>query len=199
MTGSHLCYHHGGAQRRGAAHPNTKHGRYSKDLPERLTAKYEARLLDPNLLSQRHEIAVLQTRLQELLARVDSQEAGAWFKAIRKAKDEAVAEPDVVKKQAKLNHLLRLIDRGAEEWMIWDDIDRVLERHRRIVGDQDKAEQNALLLISLEKLILIFGTWNRLIHEHVTDRTARLALKRGLDPIFSELVPGYDSRSAGDA
>ena len=85
IEGRTRCRIHGGATPRGFDHPLTKTGRYSKHLPTRLLADYEAALADPNLLSAREDIAKLTARQADLLRRVDSGEAGALWGAMRKA------------------------------------------------------------------------------------------------------------------
>ena len=205
MTGSTKCYHHGGRSKRGIESATFKTGRYSKDLPTRLVARYEAAQLDPNILDQRPEIAVLQARISELLQKIDQREAGQWFRDLQKAKQRFLSAKDKTAAQPHLHHILRMIDQGAEAWMTWEDITRTMEQHRRMVADQNKADQNADLLISIEKLTLIFGTIARLIHEHVPDgpitdgESARRHISSGLSPIFAQLVPGYDRGAAGDA
>ena len=198
MRGKHLCYHHGGKTPTGVEAPVYKHGRYSGELPTRLIARYNAAQIDPNILDQRAEIAVLQSRLSELLQRIDEAEAGHWFKRLNKARTRFLAAGTVDKKRERLDTLLLLIEQGADAWMIWDDIARTMEQHRRLVADQVKSDQAADLLISLEKLMLIFGVIREQIHAHVPSRDARAAIAAGLDPIFSDLIPGYTGRG-GDA
>lgn len=79
----------------------------------------------------------------------------------------------------------------AHHWMVWDDILGTMEQHRKLVADQVKSDQNADLLISLEKVAIIFGVIKEQIREYVPDREARAAIASGLDPIFANLVPGY--------
>lgn len=50
-----------------------KSGKFSDAVPERYLDDYERALADPNLLSLRDEIALLDARIIELLKRVDSR------------------------------------------------------------------------------------------------------------------------------
>ena len=195
VLGSTKCRMHGGKTPRGIESANFRHGRYSADLPSRLAARYREAASDPNILDQRAEIAVLQVRISELLQRIDEAEAGQWFKRLNKARIDFNAVSGDPKKAAPLlNHLLHLVEEGAAAWMIWDDITRTMEQRRKLVADQAKAEQSADLLISLEKLIIIFGVIKEQIHEHVPSRDARAAIAAGLDPIFADLIPGFIGR-----
>lgn len=68
MKGRTVCRAHGGATPRGIASPHLQHGRWSKDLPTQLARRYEAAVEDPDLLSLRDEIALVDTQISVLLA-----------------------------------------------------------------------------------------------------------------------------------
>ena len=61
------CRWHGGKSLRGAEHPMAKHLRYSKYLPEALLARYQEARDDPQLLELRDEIALVDSRLIQLI------------------------------------------------------------------------------------------------------------------------------------
>ena len=86
VTGRSVCYHHGGKTPRGTALPQTTHGRYSQDLPTQLADRYQAAQADPDLLSLRDEIALMSTRIGELLSTITAgqrtDEAQATWEAI---------------------------------------------------------------------------------------------------------------------
>lgn len=67
VLGRTRCRMHGGAVPRGAALPQTIHGRYSKSLPTRLRERFDASERDPELLNLRQEIALIDSRTGQLL------------------------------------------------------------------------------------------------------------------------------------
>src|SRR5829696_9207702 len=67
MHGRHLCATHGVKTPRGLAAPNWRHGRYSKALPVGLQAAYERARTNPELIALRDELALLDTRLEQLI------------------------------------------------------------------------------------------------------------------------------------
>lgn len=69
MIGKTVCHMHGGRSLAGVAHPNHRHGRYSKRLPERLGEQYEEAVHDRDLLTLRDEIGVVTVRIGEILER----------------------------------------------------------------------------------------------------------------------------------
>ena len=85
LAGRDRCRMHGGGTPRGTSLPQTKHGRYSRDLPTRMLATYQEALADDDLLSLREDIALYTAREGELLRRVKASESEAAWLAIRKA------------------------------------------------------------------------------------------------------------------
>lgn len=73
VVGRQRCRMHGGATPRGIASPHFKTGRYSRDLPTRLAARYAAALRDPKLLELRAEIALMDTRISDLLSQLEDE------------------------------------------------------------------------------------------------------------------------------
>lgn len=75
-----VCYMHGGAQKRGIEHHLTVTGRYSKHLPTKAIAEFQAAMHDPDLLSMRTDIALIDLRLNELISQSgeDLPDAKTW-------------------------------------------------------------------------------------------------------------------------
>ena len=67
MLGRTTCYHHGGKSLVGPAVNTYRSGRHSRYLPVRMAAKYQEAEHDPELLSLRDEIALVDARLADLL------------------------------------------------------------------------------------------------------------------------------------
>ena len=83
MKGLAVCRMHGGKTPRGPASVHYKDGRHSRFLPARMFAAYKAAGLDPELMSLRQDLALLEARLIDVLQRVDTGEAG-WSGATPK-------------------------------------------------------------------------------------------------------------------
>src|SRR5687768_3976371 len=83
LQGSKRCKRHNGRPLVGAANPAFKTGRHSKYLPPRLQDRYQEALRDATLLSVRDEIALLDARLEDLLRRADTGEAGKIWERLK--------------------------------------------------------------------------------------------------------------------
>lgn len=86
------CRIHSGGAKRGVENPLTKTGRYSLDLPTRVAARYEQALADPELLSVRDDIALLQGAIVDIMADLKDAEARPDLEAIVKSVDRISAE-----------------------------------------------------------------------------------------------------------
>ena len=71
IVGRTKCHIHGGKTPRGAESPHYRGLGFSKHLPTRLQDTYEDAERDPELLKLRKEIALTQTRIVDLLSRLD--------------------------------------------------------------------------------------------------------------------------------
>lgn len=179
------CRLHGGATPRGLANPNTKSGRWSKDLPTRLAAKYEAALADQKLLELRDELAVIDTRLSELLGKVDTGEAGALWDRLRKVLAELrAAKGDPDKQRDLLSEMMKLVEGGAEDWMTWDDVFRTIERRARIAESERRRLVEMQQMMSNEQAMTLLAAVVDTVRRHVTDRDAL----KGISADLSRLI-----------
>lgn len=150
MMGRDVCYHHGGKSKVGAEVSTFKHGRYSKSLPERLAARYEEAASDPELLSLRDDVALLDARLSELLARTKTGESAVAWALVGKAlknlqRAEAGGKPDR-KREARFA-LEDAIQRGGADIEVWTEIGAHLERRRKLTESERKR------LIDMEQMV----------------------------------------------
>ncbi len=111
--------------------PNYKHGIYAKVVPARLLQAYQEGLRDPELLSGKDEVALLRSRLTELIERVDTGESDTAWDLLHAAKYEFelnVSQPDPTAKakaQKALNTIMELIDTGHTQRLAWADVERL--------------------------------------------------------------------------
>lgn len=160
------CRMHGGKSKQGVAHPQIKHGRYSKNLPARMQESYEASLKDTNLLDLRDGIAVLDARIADVMKRVDVGESLELWATLRERYRELREAERVGDEQGAseaLQEMARIINRGYQDWRAWDGIERTLDNRRRHVETEARrvermhqtmtAEQAALLVVAVQEII----------------------------------------------
>jgi len=184
VTGYNVCQVHGaGSPKKGR--PGGRpivHGRYSKKLPERLRERYEESLSDSELLSLRHELALCDSRLEDLLGRVDSGESGATWVHAQKTLYAFLKEfySDGEHVGLRLDELKQAIQKGLDDYAAWGEIQALLEQRRKIVESEQKRLVALQQVITVEKAMLLFGAITDVIKRNVTDRHQLAAISHEL-------------------
>lgn len=158
--GKDKCTKHGGRSRSGIASPSFKTGRYSKQLPVRMLEQFEEMRADPELLNLRDDIALVEARIADLLTRVDTFEAGTWWKRARKAYDDLIVQMrqgnnDAV--AACLNDLNRFIGAGGQDYAVWDEIMRLEEQKRKLTDSERRR------LVDMQYMVTAQQAWSVII------------------------------------
>lgn len=167
------CHYHGGKSLAGIASGTYRTGRYSKVLPARLAGRYEEARQDAALLELRDEIGLVDSRLSDLLGRVDTGESGAIWRALKAAHlDLLKARNDPIKAAIALNAMGELITRGHADYAAWNEIAAVLEQRRRLVESERKRLIELQQTITTNQAMVLVTALLSSIKEHVTDRQA---------------------------
>lgn len=162
---------HGGKHPKGIASPHYKTGRYSKVLPARLSARYEEARQDAALLELRDEIGLVDSRLSDLIGRVDTGESGAIWQALKAAYlDLLRAKHDPAKAALALHAIGELITRGHADYAAWGEIAAVLEQRRRLVESERKRLIELQQTISVNQAMVLVTALLSSIKTHVQDR-----------------------------
>jgi hypothetical protein len=124
-VGRTRCRLHGGESPRGANHPRFKNGRYSRYLPKGLRDKYERLSPVAADLSRRDDISLTRFRINQLLSLLKGDDAALLWKELLTrwaACEAAEAGTDRAARQAAGRALLEVIQRGAEEDRVWEQL-----------------------------------------------------------------------------
>jgi len=150
-----------------------KHGRYSRFIPSRLLARYRDAEEDAELTSLRSELALVDARLADLLARVDTGESGARWWALMKAHRafrHAKASGDVGRMQAALAGLELHLEAGTHDYAAWKSIIELIEQRRKLAESETRRLATLQQMISAEQAMLLMGVVVDIITRHITDR-----------------------------
>jgi hypothetical protein len=192
MNGSEVCYFHGGKTPRGAQSPNFKTGRHSKYLPARMVAAYEDALADPELLDLNQSIALIDTRLVDLLGRVDNGEPGKLWFNLRKAfseLDAAIRLKDTKVMAESLAALDELTRRGASDYAAWGEIGRLLEDRRKQVETKQRVELQGERAVSANELMTLMSAVLHIIQSTVSDKQERIQIADGIQSLITPRTP----------
>lgn len=188
VIGRNVCHIHGGKSRMGIAHYKFK-GKAdtrSKHLPSRMVNAYEEALKDQTIFDLKDDLALMESRLQDVLSRVDTGEAGKLWKEVKdalRAYKRAIAigdDPDYY-----LAILDEAVNKGQSDYKAWDEVNNVLERRRKVINDYHKHQVALGNMLSRRQVLAIMGAILKILNENVEDKKALAAVAQGLHEIVS--------------
>lgn len=187
MIGKTTCQYHGGKSLSGITSPTYKTGRYSKNLPTRLAARYQQAIDDPELITLRDEVALLDSRISEVILKIDTGEAGAIWKELRETYADMQAatrqgDSDGVKQA--LSSLNSLIKNGAADYQQWGEIATLIEGRRKLVESESKRQQILMTMMTAEQTMMLVSVIQDVVMRNVDDRATRLAIQNELNGII---------------
>jgi hypothetical protein len=198
--GREVCRMHGGRTLMGLAAPRLKTGRYSKFLPTRLAADYERAAHDPELRALRHELAVVDARINDLLGRVDTGEAGRLWHHARAAwqtfkRAQAEGRPPLQTHAAL--ELDGLLEQGVGDYAAWHEVIQLIEQRRKLVESEAKRLVAMQEMMTKEQAMLLLGTLVAIVKRHITDRETLQKISLDLSALVSNrLGKGEEGRGS---
>jgi hypothetical protein len=187
--GREVCRMHGGRTLVGLAAPRLKTGRYSTFLPIRLAAEYERATHDPELLAMRHELAVVDIRIKDLLRRVDTGEPGGLWHHIRAAWQTvkyAKAEGRSLLQTRAAVELDGLLAQAVDDYAAWHEIIHVIEQRRKLVESEAKRLVAMQQMMSKEEAMLWLSVVVAILKRHITDRETLQKISLDLKALVSD-------------
>jgi hypothetical protein len=166
-------------------------GRYSRNIPKNLLKDYEAGLSDPNLTHLRDDIALFDSRINELLGQIESGEDPDIWLNLRKEWAgfmDAVRSGDAERQNNILPRLNRLILRGASKTSAWKELGVILEKRRKLVESEQKRMVSTQQMIAVDQVMRLMAATidalRRVVNKHVDSDKAHV--------IFAEAAREHD-------
>jgi hypothetical protein len=142
-----------------------------------MVERYEAAAGDPELLALRDDIAVMETRIAELLARVDSGEASAAWRSLESAWGAVErARRDPAALAGALAELGAIIRRGVSDYAAWDDVQRAMDAKRKLTEAEQKRLVAMRQMVTAEEAMVFVAAVQSSVRRHVTDQGALRAI-----------------------
>lgn len=192
MHGMRVCYMHGGATKkvRGEASPHYKDGKHRrhKNIPARMVEVYEASARDPELLSLREEIALVDARIDDLLARVDTGESGRLWRMLGDVYDdfyEAHVSKDGAKMALYLMQMGNLIQKGMGDFAIWDEMSGILDQRRRLTDSEARRLKDMQAMISASEAMDLMGEIVLILRKRIDDPQILEGIYRDITGLFA--------------
>lgn len=176
ITGRNRCRLHGGATPvAGPTHPNWKHGRRSKlfsHLPSKLRASFEASITDPDLLSVRSELALVDSRLHELLDRLNSGEThdrmvklSTTIHQLQSATN--APDPSLPAIKAIADRARALIDVSFGEDSVWGKIQDTISSRISLTETERKIAEMKQANVAADRLQILLHQVLASVRQHV--------------------------------
>lgn len=181
INGTTKCARHGGKSLKGIAHPNFKHGKFVKYIPPRLRERFDESMKDQDLLEMRSSIALTDARVEDLLSRVDTGEAGKlWASAITvyNAMMAAVAGEEERKFQEKIRELGQILNQGSSDFAAWGEVFGLIEQRRRLVESEQKRLIAANSMIPVDQAMVLVSALLDIIKRNVEDQKTLSIISR---------------------
>lgn len=188
VIGATRCRMHGGKTPRGRALPQTTTGRYSKDLPTRLAARYEEARTDPDLLNLNAEIQLTYALLTEALNGMDAGESGRLWRDLRTEWDalqDANRTKDSEAAREALNAIGNLIRRGVADAAARSEVLDIIDRRRKLVESEGKRRTAMQQMITAERLTVLISRVVDIVVRHVDDADTRRSISADIGSLLS--------------
>lgn len=203
------CKFHGGASPRGVEHPNYRGRGYSKDIPVGLADKVIDALNDPDLISLRHEIALLDGRIGQLFEKMEKLESDTAFDRIKDCiygMEAALIEDRIDDVAAYLKDAKKAFRAASAERDGWNEIYSVVKERRQMVDAERKREETLQGNMTARQVGTFIAAVQTAIMEEVNDNDVRRRLALRLQfllgltdaPLNEQRYPGYMTRDRGE-
>ena len=179
------CWLHGGKSLGGLASPTIKTGRHSKYLPAGLYEKIAEAQADPLLFELRSEVALVDTRIGELLTRIGKTDSTELWKRLEDGygdlRKAIMGDGDAQAVVFALGALEKVINDGVGDWAAWKEITVQIEQRRRLVESERLHQKQMQQLVSVDQMMLLAGALLASVKTHVKDKGALMAISKEID------------------
>jgi hypothetical protein len=154
-------------------------GRWGKAVPSRLLDRYQLSVNDPEQLAMRHEIGLLDARLEDLLRRLDTGESGDAWTRLRKVFAEfqkALENDDEDKVKQKAAALDEIINEGAGDDAAWEAVLALLDQRHKLVDGEQKRQITGKTMLRADDATAFVDAMIQSVRLHVKDSDALAAI-----------------------
>lgn len=187
------CVDHAGNRPRGIEHHSFRSGRYSQVLDKKVSGDFMSMLQDPEYLSLKQNIALVDTQIIELMRNFEGGlDEYSWEKML-KCKSEAEVlvrtshhgdkEEMLSKLVSVLSKMCILIDHGSKATGIWSDIAEASTKRAKLVQVETQrlvAERNS---IPADTAYTLFAMILQAVKRNVKDKVALASIAREIDQL----------------
>jgi len=194
VRGRDFCRLHGGHVPVGPANGNYKDGKYSKYFPGGLREKYHEFLEDPDLTTNRQEIAALEVRLAQLIENIQEDMSSRTWGAWRKLWNQfilAVRSGDGLKQVELVGVMDEFMTSRTDSDRAWGDIERMADTRRKLADSEQKRMVAMNQMLTVEQAMMLMGSLVNAVKDVVflyAEPTAAQHIITGTSKAYVELI-----------
>lgn len=173
------CKYHGGR----STGPKTLKaaGKYSKDLPTRLAARFEEIVSDEELVALRDELRVLDAFAAEELSKLDDADSSeAWKEALEKAVYIRVEMNEGKTPRKALDSLIEILQHGVGQVAVIDRWRGMASQRMQLAAQEHARMQKLEAQVSDRQLVIFTAQIVAILNEIITDPNVRIAAAKRL-------------------
>jgi len=173
------------------ASPHYVHGKYSRELPPRLLRRYLESRNDPELLSLRDDVAVIEALIREKLASLRDGETGPdWTAVLHQFEDLARSfrKWDWTKQRKALEDLGALLkDRQRTESATMAEIRDLIDQKARLAMAEHKRLFRLQQTMTVEQALTLASILADIVRRNVPDPKVLRAIQAELTEVTNAL------------
>ncbi len=191
------CRMHGGKVAGiGLSAPNFKHGRYSRFLPADMVKLFEQANANPELLEMSEHIALLEARIQAVLAASaagDPVPTWAEFSEVFADLETVVLAGETDRVVDQLARMHRILDAGMRWDTTWQTVGGTMEQLRKVVDTEVKRKKELNQMVPIERIMVLMSAVAMAVKRNVTNPAEIDAVQREM-----AMLLGSNSTSASN-
>ena len=165
-------------------------GRYGESIRRvSLNRRYLEQMSAPDWISLRDETALVTSKINELLAKIDTN--GVDFLALSAIYQELlayIANDDMPAVAISAEQMGEIIEKGIAEALIWKDLYQAIEQRRKLVETEMKTLNSIGAMLSMEQVMTLVGKLISTITLHIQDKGTLTAIHNDFSRVL-DLVP----------
>jgi hypothetical protein len=166
------CRMHGGGASIGIADPSFKHGRYSRYLPADMTRLYAEALSNPELLEMLDHIALLEARIQHILAdNAAGDPVPNWqeVKDLFNSLEAVVSTGDKELITGAFENARKAIAAGISWDRTWGQVSDTMEQLRKMTDTEVKRKKELNQMVPIERIMILMSAVGMAVKRNVTN------------------------------
>jgi hypothetical protein len=154
----------------------------SRALPKRLMEKYEEACRDPELLSSRSDVAMLEARLLELTERLSEGESGQLWRDLKEAVERF--DDQSLDRDTTVELVKSLVAKGCADEEIWRQLHDVIEQKTKVSAHEWKRLVDMRQVITAEKAVAWAQQVIESVLRHVPEDARRKKIAREIQGLM---------------